>query len=528
MYTRIFSILLIVSMLLVGCGSASTQQPTLQAVTQATSGGTVPTPTHETPPEVLATEVPAALTYPVVDSGQGKCYDNTAEIDCPAEGAFQGQDAQYTGMEPGYTKNGDGTVTDKNTGLTWQQSPDSDGNGKINAADKLTYMAAGEYCGNLSLGGKDDWRLPDIKTLYSLIDFRGTDPGGVSGQVSVIPFLDTGFFDFAYGDSAAGESTIDAPFASGSVYADTHTGNGIMDFAVNFAEGSIKGYGLTTSGGAEQKFYVLCVRGDSAYGANHFGDNGDGSVTDQATGLVWQKADSTKGMNWQEALAYCEGLSLAGKDDWRLPDAKSLQSLVDYSRSPATTQSAAIDALFSATAIKNEAGQDDYPYYWTSTTHLDYNGKGGNAVYIAFGRAMGLLNNTWVDLHGAGAQRSDLKNSTQTNAARGLNFARCVRGGNVTYTPAGNPSNTRPASRIDAVANLPATATPGGGDGEDGGGGSGGGVTPPSPEAIAACSSSTVGDACHFSTLFGEVNGTCRQVQIPDVIQVLACVINIP
>jgi hypothetical protein len=279
----------------------------------------------------------------------------------------------------------------------------------------------------------------------------------------------------------------------------------------------------------EQKFFVLCVRGDSAYGANHFSDNGDGSVSDQATGLVWQKADSAKGLNWQDALAYCEGLSLAGKDDWRLPDAKSLQSLVDYTRAPGMTQSAAIDPLFSATAIKNEAGQDDFPYYWTSTTHVDFNGKGQNAVYIAFGRAMGTLNKAWKDINGAGAQGSDPKSGEkpasgingQGDAVRILNYARCVRGGNVKSTPAGNPNNTRPASRIDVIETLPAaTATPGGS------GGGGGGT--PSPEAIAACSSSTVGDACHFSTLFGEVNGTCRTVEIPEVIQVLACVINIP
>jgi len=64
-------------------------------------------------------------------------------------------------------------------------------------------------------------------------------------------------------------------------------------------------------------------------------------------------------MNWQEALAYAEGLTLPSHNDWRLPSAKELQSIVDYTRSPDTTESAAIDPLFKATQIKNEGGQPD-------------------------------------------------------------------------------------------------------------------------------------------------------------------------
>ena len=63
-----------------------------------------------------------SLTYPIVDTSQGTCYDTYDLIDCPAEGeAFYGQDAQYTGNTPSYTDNGDGTVTDNVTGLVWAQ-----------------------------------------------------------------------------------------------------------------------------------------------------------------------------------------------------------------------------------------------------------------------------------------------------------------------------------------------------------------------------------------------------------------------
>lgn len=64
---------------------------------------------------------------------------------------------------------------------------------------------------------------------------------------------------------------------------------------------------------------------------------------------------------------------------------------MDYTRSPGATASPAIDPLFSCTPITNEAGQPDWPYYWTSTSHASNNGLAQTAAYVAFGRAMGCL-----------------------------------------------------------------------------------------------------------------------------------------
>ncbi|MCP5068156.1 MAG: DUF1566 domain-containing protein, partial [bacterium] len=127
-----------------------------------------------------------AQQYPIVDTGQAVCYDDTGVVVCPVTGAsFYGQDSQYDGNQPSYTMSADGlTVYDNVTGLTWTQSPDLDGDGDIDIDDKLTFDEAQAYPETLnaqSFGGYDDWELPSIKQLYSLIDFRGEDPSGYEG-----------------------------------------------------------------------------------------------------------------------------------------------------------------------------------------------------------------------------------------------------------------------------------------------------------------------------------------------------------
>jgi len=103
----------------------------------------------------------------------------------------------------------------------------------------------------------------------------------------------------------------------------------------------------------------MCTRGNSNYGQNDFTANDEGSITDTATGLMWASDGSIVSFNWEQALLWVEqqnAASYLGYSDWRLPNAKEMQSLVDYTRSPDTTSSAAIDPLFNSTDIVNEAG----------------------------------------------------------------------------------------------------------------------------------------------------------------------------
>jgi len=161
--------------------------------------------------------------------------------------------------------------------------------------------------------------------------------------------------------------------------------------------------------------YFRLVRGNTAYGKNNFIDNNDGTISDLATGLMWQKTDDGISKDWKTSLSYAENLELASHTDWRLPNAKELQSIVDYTRSVQTTNSPAIDPIFETTEIKDPNGKKQYPYFWTSTTHLDGKNPNSGAVYIAFGASQGKMRNNIMDVHGAGAQRSDPKSGAKEN-----------------------------------------------------------------------------------------------------------------
>ena len=370
---------------------------------------------------VQGNTTPGARAYVVVDTGQSECYDDFGRVIEPRPGErFYGQDAQYRGPQPAYRDDGDGTVSDLNTGLMWQKAP----------GPKVTWRQAASGATALRLGGQADWRLPTIQELYSLIEFSGWT--GLSAEDSK-PYLDTRYFDFQYGNTDAGERFIDAQYWSATEYVGTTMHGNPTVFGVNFADGRIKGYPKQLPGGHMHHMFARYVRGNPRYGVNDFVDNHDGTITDRATGLMWQQGDSGRGLNWEEALAYAEGLELAGQDDWRLPNAKELQSSVDYTRAPSVTGTAAINPVFRVT--------DNELWHWASTTHLDGppDRRGDAAVYVCFGRAFGFMWGQWLDVHGAGAQRSDPKRGDpalfpygrgpQGDQIRIYNHVRCVRAG---------------------------------------------------------------------------------------------------
>ncbi|MFP4529590.1 MAG: DUF1566 domain-containing protein [Candidatus Kapaibacterium sp.] len=379
-------------------------------------------------------------SYKIVDTGVEDFYDDYNAIPEPMKNdSFFGQDANYRGNQPDYTDNGDGTVSDNVTGLMWQKE-----------FAYIYYADAESDAAAATTGGYSDWRVPTIKELYSLILFTGNQgsapPETTTPPEDAVPFMNTEYFDFEYPSE---NRYIDAQYISSSEYSGRAINNDQTFFGVNFADGRIKAYPMEHPM-LDRKYYARFVRGNPDYGKNDFVDNGNGTITDAATGLTWLKYDSgdsqfaemlagytnTDGsMNWEEALEFCVNLEFGGFDDWRLPNAKELQSILDYSRGPDATNSAAIDPAFEVTPIVNEAGDADYPAFWASTSFavLDHY---PDAVIVNFGRAMGYIDGHFIDVHGAGCQRTDPKAGEpsygfgpQGDVRRVYNYVRPVRGG---------------------------------------------------------------------------------------------------
>jgi len=348
------------------------------------------------------------------DTGQTDCYNaNGSIITCPnSNSAFYGQDAQYQGNAMNYTDNGNGTVTDNNTGLLWEQA---------HHATRLSFYDAEAVCESLNLGGHTGWRLPNLKELFSLADFTGNQHAGQY-------YLDNDYFDLEPPDVIDDNDQFSTHTVqmmgqtwSSIIYTGDHWNNPNMEaaFFFNFLDGHIK-QAPTTS---DTELFYRCVYGNE-YGANDFIINDDDTVTDQSTGLIWQHQDDGIGRDWQDSLAYCEGLELAGQTDWRLPNIKELQTIVDYTRSDP-----AIDPTV-FTLIDSEG------WFWSSTTHGDAT---LSAAYICFGKCD---SKDGVDTHGAGAQRADPKSGdpddypnfggAQDDDVRIYNYSRCVRDAEIT------------------------------------------------------------------------------------------------
>jgi hypothetical protein len=364
--------------------------------------------------------------YTIVDTAVKDFYSNSNIISKPTSGEeFYGQDATYSGNQPSYTNNSNGTITDNVTGLMWEQ----------NMGEKITFSEAFTKANNSTLGNYTDWRVPTLKELYSLILFTGS----VKGEVAIDLFIDTNYFDQLLGDTSNGEREIDAQTWTSTEYVGTTMNGDATVFGVNFIDGRIKGYPkYKTGSGTANKMYFRMVRGNTEYGNNNFLDNNNGTISDLATGLMWQKTDDGITRDWSEALIYAENLTLANHNDWRLPNAKELQSIVDYTRSPQTTNSPAINPLFECTEITDPYGEKgNYGYYWTGTSHLDGVNPYSSAVYIAFGDGQGKMNGELMDVHGAGCQRSDPKSGNKSDYPQFFgpqgdvryvyNYVRCVR-----------------------------------------------------------------------------------------------------
>jgi formylglycine-generating enzyme required for sulfatase activity len=226
------------------------------------------------------------IPFRLPDTGQTTSYTTSL-----------GEDSDFLINPPSFTDNGDGTVTDNITGLVWQKT---DGG-------EMNWENAATFCSNLVLGNYSDWRLPTSFELFSINNYN-----------HLTPALNTDYF-----------TTSQAEYWWSS---ETQKDDVSKVWVVN-AGGGIGAHpkSETISAGGTKRFHVRAVRnpGSSPMPDPRFTDNGDGTISDNQTGLIWQKIQSPDTMTCEEALAYSKNSFLAGKSDWRVPNVRELQSLND-------------------------------------------------------------------------------------------------------------------------------------------------------------------------------------------------------
>ena len=242
-------------------------------------------------------------------TGQNKCYNNEEEITCPTSTSadFYGQDAQYTNKcTPQSFTSSSNVVVDNNTGLTWEKSP---------STDTYTWENRATHCNELNssnYGGRSNWRVPNPLELLTILDNSRYDP--------------------AINSNFTGITTSDGTkLWTNSEY------KGNTNYAYIFGPSYGYYYGYADSKCSKTKTYkILCVSGEEMKPAvsSDFTTSSDGKVvTDNRTGLMWQKEYDDTGKEWQQALKYCEDLTYAGYSDWRLPNKNELESLLNYEKS---------------------------------------------------------------------------------------------------------------------------------------------------------------------------------------------------
>ncbi len=212
-----------------------------------------------------------------------------------------------------YVDNADGTISDTATGLVWQKC--SRGQSLPNCSGTATthdWNDSKNYCESLNLASKT-WRLPTAEELLTLRDYgKSTNPA-----------IDTTFFP--------------ATIGSGIPYWTSDESLGTA-YLLNFrADNSVSTVFYSQAKTISR--HVRCVSGPSRFYLGNFVDNGNGTVKDLATGLIWQKCSSGQNNdstcsgsatsysnNWTQALNDCNSLNLASLT-WRLPNINELFSL---------------------------------------------------------------------------------------------------------------------------------------------------------------------------------------------------------
>ncbi len=300
-----------------------------------------------------------AGTIQLPQTGQTKCYDTSGtEIACAGTGQDGEIRAGVAWPNPRFSDNGDGTLTDRLTGLIWLKDANCFGQQSwTGSLDKIADFNAhpGNYsCLNYT-ASYADWRLPNIIEIESLINPEAPSP---------YTWLNSkGFLNVQYNwywSSTSRAYTVSIPSAD-SAWTVSMMAGWVNSLAKEPGEGiylwpvRAGQFGAANSSypanlwktGQKTSYYSGddgSIQAGVSWPSDRFTDIGDGTVADNLTGLVWTKNSSTPlldacpvgTMPWQEALdliACLNANSYLGYKDWRLPNRKELFSLIDYSQS---------------------------------------------------------------------------------------------------------------------------------------------------------------------------------------------------
>ncbi|MBI4384678.1 MAG: DUF1566 domain-containing protein [Nitrospinae bacterium] len=224
-------------------------------------------------------------------------------------------DSPQPSGSPRFVDNGDGTVTDLLTGLMWMKNDTWLELGRL-----VTWHQGQEYAAKMSerkFAGHRNWRLPTGTEARELFDpeFSNTDREGV--EIHLDPVFPSGC-----GHTTWTSETRGAKAAMG------------YDYRADYEYWLAKENDGFPSGARLVRH--LQTAQDLEREENRFVDNGDGTVSDLETGLMWKKSDSyldlDKWVTWAEAKTYCLELNkqyFAKREDWRLPTRKEAMTIYD-------------------------------------------------------------------------------------------------------------------------------------------------------------------------------------------------------
>lgn len=283
-----------------------------------------------------------------------------------------------------FTVNGDGTVTDHVTGLIWLENADCLSPATWNkAVAEANHLTSGQ-CGLTDGSAAGAWRLPNLIELESLVDVSASNLALTletyfSNVSSGTYWTSTAYYGGETGSTFAWTIRFsDGEFVNDSV-------SNVMATSTN-AVWAVKG----TTVGAEKLqatgFNVPYVSGDDGTLEKGVGlpsprwiDNGNGTVTDIVTGLVWLKLANCINLPWADAVAAVNNLAngQCGLSDgstpgqWRMPNRNEMQSMADRIQA---NESQYFD--YTILNLDNTVYQPpiftNFPegaYYWTSTTN---------------------------------------------------------------------------------------------------------------------------------------------------------------